>query len=309
MKKLLLLLICTITFSTTLKSQSWCYPGAQWYYTSNYSFSSMGYIKHTFTNTVTINSLTCQKIAFLAQHFSYYTNSVSTFSSDYYTYFNNNVVYLYDATSTNFDTLFNYNAVIGSKWSLPNKSTANCSNSRVTVTDTGHHVIQGVNLKWFKVSISAYQYTFTSPLISTDTIYERLGCVMKYFFNPGEMCPTYTDGEIGGPLRCYSDNQISNYNRTAGPCNYYYIPTGLKENGFLENLKAYPNPAHDLLSIDVSDSQRQSISMQMTTPLGQKVLEARLEKTIDIGKLENGIYFLQFFKEGKLIFTQKIIKD
>ena len=292
--------------SFKVSSQSWCPQGAEWYYSSNYSFSSPGYIKHTFTNTITINSLPCQQIAFYSQRYSLYSSTLTTSSFNYYTYFNNNVVYLYDANSTNFDTLFNYNAVIGSKWSLPHKSTANCSNSRVMVTDTGHNVIQGINLKWFKVSISAYQFTFPSPTISTDTIYERLGCVGQYFFNPGEMCPTYTDGEMGGPLRCYSDYQILNYKRYAGACNYYYIPTAIKENSILPNISIYPNPANDILNIDIGIELLQNSSMKIINPLGQKIIEGKLEKTVDISSLKNGIYFLQFFEEGKLITNKKI---
>ena len=308
MKKDLLIVLSLIVL-TTIKAQIWCPPGAQWHYTRYYG-PYTAYAKHTFVNTVTINSLTCQEINYYSQYYSQMNNAVNTYSTNIYTHVNNNILYLLDPNSNNFDTLFNFNAVIGSKWGLPNKSTVNCSKSRVLVTDTGHNVIQGVNLKWFKVTLTSYVYNWPNPVTANDTIYERLGCLTQYFFGSEDVCPTITDATKGGPLRCYSDNQIINYKRYSGLCNDLYIPTTIKEYLTEIKLQVYPIPANDVLNIDMIElpSSEKSI-IKIKDLLGKTVLENELNKQINIKDLKPGIYFLHFYNQEKLIAMQKIIKQ
>lgn len=186
-------------------SQSWCYPGASWYYTRNNAFSS-GYSNLNYVYDTVIAGKNCNKITKFYQGNST-GGPFAVYGTSIFTYLNNNVVYIKDVTgaTSNFDTLFNYGAAIGDKWSLAPSSWTTCSNSRVTVQDTGRSNIMGKWLKWFKVSIQSNIGT------SMDTIYERIGCLVNYMLYPGDVCPKSYDTEDGGPLRCYSDNQIAGY--------------------------------------------------------------------------------------------------
>ncbi|MBL7920094.1 MAG: T9SS type A sorting domain-containing protein [Bacteroidia bacterium] len=296
MKNIIKVLLIVL-YSSVINAQNWCSPNAEWHYTRYYVVGS-AYVKHSFTNTVTLNNVTCQQINYFTEYYSVMNNAVNTASTNIYTHFNNNIVYWLDLNSNNFDTLFNFNAVIGSKWSLPNKSSANCSKSRVLVTDTGHKIIQGVNLKWFKVSITQYMYTFPMPNTLNDTIYERIGCLSNYFFGSEDVCPTYVDSERGGPLRCYSDNQIVNYKRYTGNCNYFYIPTAINEYLNEAKIQVYPNPSTDILNL-VSDNQdNKSIIYQILNNLGQVIandeiiLEDRVA-LINTSNLPEGVYNLK----------------
>ncbi|MBA3681559.1 MAG: T9SS type A sorting domain-containing protein [Bacteroidetes bacterium] len=286
-----------LLYVSAIHAQNWCAPNAEWHYTRYYGAGS-AYAKHAFTNTVTINSLPCQEINYYTQYFSQLNNAVNTYSTNIYTHVNNNVVYLLDPNSNNFDTLFNFNAVIGSKWGLPNKSSVNCSKSRVLVTDTGHNVIQGVNLKWFKVTLTQYAFSFPTPSTSTDTIYERLGCLSKYMFGSEDVCPTVTDSERGGPLRCYSDNQIINYKKYTGNCNYYYIPTAIKEYLSETQIQVYPNPANDVLNLISGDISNQTVKYQILNNFGQIIISEEIvlkDRTalINTSNLLEGVYNLK----------------
>jgi len=311
MKKYILLFFALIFIIKISKAQSWCPPNAEWYFTGNFAFSTGGYVKHTFTNTITINSLQCQKINYYSQRCSFPGYSILTTSKNYYTHFNNNVVYLYDTISNNFDTLFNYNAIIGSKWSLPNKSELNCNKARILVTDTGHNIIQGVNLKWFKVTVNTYFLTNTTPVLLYDTIYERIGCLYSYFYSKYDVCSPATDSDQGGALRCYSDNQISNYKKYSGACNYYFIPTVVNENKLQNAVKVYPNPIKDILNIQIENFVEPT-KIQILNATGQLLkitFVSNQNPTIDTKELPNGIYFLQVFDKAILSGTTKFIKN
>ena len=311
----LILLIFILYISNFIKAQNWCPPNAEWHFTRNFVAGS-AYTKHTFTNTLTINSLQCQQINYYSERYSYLSNSVSSFTNTLYTHLNNNVVYLYNAVSNNFDTLFNYNAIIGNKWSLPNKTTTNCYKSRVLVIDTGHNYIQGVNLKWFKVTVNGYVGSGTAYSFN-DTIYERMGCLNSYFYSPNDVCYTIADIEQGGPLRCYSDNQIPNYKRYwfSNSCNYYYNPTTqIKENINNIDFNIYPNPTYNFLNVEIvtHSGVARNNKIKIVNTLGQitQTTNIQNQKTIlNISALQNGIYFLQVFDAEKLISTQKIIKE
>lgn len=301
--------IILLIFTTNIYAQTWCPPGAQWYFTRNVSQGN-GYTKHTFSNTVTINNKVCQQINYYSKFYTSWNNSVGSYTATIYTYFNNNIVFLYDAISNNFDTLFNYNATIGSKWGLPNKSTAECAKSRVLVTDTGRKVIQGVTLKWFKVSINSF-YLGTNQSTLQDTIYERIGCLSKYFYHQFDICPPQTDSNRGGAVRCYTDNQIS-YKNFADTCNYIFIPTSVNELSDSNVIyKLYPNPTSGTFILKPNNNLEYPKQIIIRDVMGRnvKVIDkpAGYEHELNLEKEPSGIYMITVYYSDKVI-SKRIIK-
>ncbi len=90
---------------------------------------------------------------------------------------------------------------------------------------------------------------------------------------------------------------------------FYCSTVGLKNNSFLsENISVYPNPTTGSLNIEAENATK----VQVVSMLGQLVKEEELKienKKIDIGTLQNGVYFLKVFDKDKLIGTTKIIKE
>lgn len=288
-------------------AQIWCRPGATWHFT-HYSPSASLYTRLNYIKDTLILSKNCNRISYYTQGFGMF-GPVSYYGQNIHTHISGNVVYILDVTGTtnDFDTLFNYGANIGDSWYMAPKSMTNCANSKITVADTGHVFIQSQYLKWLKVNVNGYSYS--GPTFFTDTIFERIGCVLKYFYYPQDICPNIVDSEKGGPLRCYDDNQIIGYKRIGSVCNYYYS-MDIDEKTHLNNSSVYPNPTKDRLYIS-SDFLKSGDEIVIKSVLGQ-VMQRNILKSdegINISEFQNGVYFLQIFRNNKLISTKKIIKQ
>ncbi|MCA6436382.1 MAG: T9SS type A sorting domain-containing protein [Bacteroidetes bacterium] len=306
MKKLFALLLI---ISLKITAQSWCPLGAEWYFYWQDAFKAPGHIKYNYTGTVTINNKVCQQINAYKIDFS--PNLVTTYTSSYnvYTYTDNNVVYLTNSIGTSFDTLYNFNANVGDKWSLTPKNYTCCALSRVNVTATGTQVVQGVTLKWLKVSItgfSAFSNTTTGPF--NDTIMERTGAFKYSLFETFPICPYVSDGPQEKSLRCYSDNQILNYKKVSGACNYTYVSLleSKKDNKYFE---LFPNPTNSKISLSLP--QYLTSKIQIINSLGQQIFEsttAQYKLEIDCSNWLSGIYLVYISNnEGKEVV--KLIKE
>lgn len=111
-----------------------------------------------------------------------------------------------------YDTLYDMRALPGERWQLPPlPAPIICdSTSYAQVVDTGHVSIDGVSLRWLAVEhhylLDGAEYT-----VWADTIIERIGLNLS-FFTPHGVCNAAVDAGGEGPLRCYSDGEIS-FNR------------------------------------------------------------------------------------------------
>lgn len=288
-------------------AQIWCRPGATWHFT-HYNVAASLYTRLNYVKDTLLLGKNCNKITYYTQGLGMF-GPVSYYGQNIYTHVNSNVVYILDVTGTtnNFDTLFHYGANIGDSWYMAPKSMSNCANSKITVVDTGHVYIQAQYLKWLKVNVNGYP--FSSSTFFTDTIFERIGCVLNYFYSHLDICPHIADMEKGGPLRCYDDNQIVGYNRTGSSCNYYYS-TEIEEKMILNNSSVYPNPTKDKLYINNS-LLKKGDEIIIKNLLGQEIERGifRTDEGINVSEFQNGIYFLQIFRDNELISTAKIIKQ
>ncbi len=304
MKKLLLSFF--ILNALVSNSQIWCRPGATWHFT-HYNVTASLITRLNYVKDTVIFGKNCNEITYYTQGFGM-SGPVSYYGPNIYTHVSGNVVYILDVTGTtnNFDTLFNYGANIGDSWFMAPKSMSNCSNSKITVVDTGHVFIQSQYLKWLKVNVNGYSYS--SSTFFTDTIFERIGCVLKYFYYPQDICPNIVDSEKGGPLRCYDDNQISGYKRITASCNPY-ASTEIDEKNLSSSFYVYPNPTSDKIYLfGMNPKNKNEISIKNI--LGQEIQKSNLrpDGEINLSEFQNGVYFLEIYQNDKLISIKKISK-
>ena len=78
--------------------------------------------------------------------------------------------------------------------------------------------------------------------------------------------------------------------------------------------KIYPNPSRDLLNVELMDISKSNFTLKLTSILGKEETFELVKKQennmqLNVSQLKNGVYFLQVFDKGKLIFTEKIIKE
>lgn len=302
MKKLLLFTF-VLFITITIKAQMFATPNSQWYYNRT-ALIGPSYSQITLGGTVTVASKICTQLNYYSQTYNYPSGPITTNSTIPYRYIyeNNKVVFLHNPNTNNFDTLYNYNAVIGSKWLLPaiytNTFFAPCNRTTITVIDTGHTTIQGEYLKWLKTNV--------------DTIYERIGFLNQYFFQY-DNCTSPYDYNEGGSLRCFNDNQIINYNRTSNLCNYLYSTTSINKNINNINFKIYPNPFSSNLTLNyynpITTDKKKII---IISPFGQIFYQTEFYQniiTLDLSAIPGGAYIVQLYLNDEFNFRTKLIKQ
>jgi hypothetical protein len=309
MKRIFLLLSISFLMQTA-NAQIWCTPSSEWYFTHS-TFGQYGYKKWNYLYDTLIAGKNCNKIRDNTVFYSPSPPTNYNFNEYLFTYVTNSVVFIKDVVQTgtnNFDTLFNFNGAIGSKWRMAPTSMTGCAASFVTVLDTGRSTIQGQSLKWLKLN---YTYNGNFNLNFNDTVYERLGAFKYYPYWPQNICPTQTDSEKGGPLRCFSDNLINGYVHTwTNTCNYYY--NGVGENALEKSsFGIHPNPANEFLTVTGKTQGNKQISV--LNILGETILSENFSDEsadrLNIATLKSGIYFVRYSQEGKRTSVVKFVKE
>ena len=88
--------------------------------------------------------------------------------------------------------------------------------------------------------------------------------------------------------------------------------TSVTEN-YLPNINVAPNPASDLVTIDLNNTSYKSIDLVLIDCTGRIVIRKELNSPdnnrLNISPFNSGLYFLQLYSEGKLIGTNKLIKQ
>jgi hypothetical protein len=301
--RILVFIFCIVVFLAN--GQTWCYPGSQWHYSRYYQYGS-AYARLTFSGSQLVNNKNCKKIEYFTEEASVNGNVTSN-SRTFYTYDSLQVVYLLNRDGLTFDTLYAFNANPGAHWLLPANTfsafLANCSRSKLTVTDTGHTQIEGVDLRMLKVDI-------TSPYntqVYKDIVIERIGFLNQYFFQFDLCTNTNLHYAEGGSLRCYKDNQIPEYKLFDKDCNYLYNAVGLKK--YSDNsILIYPNPAGDFLQIETESSQGFMLTIIDVTGKLLRNISINKREKINITDLPAGFYILKGVAQDKIIFTLKFIK-
>lgn len=317
MRKFLLIIILLISFNG--KAQSWFNSGTTLHRPYHIDFHFPGYIKYTSNGTVTVNSLTCQQI--LAETKCIYMGNLATITNSYniVTHYNNGLVTRHYPTTNTFDTIYNFNAVVGDQWCLSPKSYTNCAKSKVIVTAVGTKTIQGVALKWLKVTINGYTAWNTFPNVYNDTIIERMGSKANDFLSGFNLCAWVSDGSYGQWIRCYSDNQITNYktNIDTNQCNFFMNTVSISEESMnTKDIIIYPNPANDYIVIKHNQMSSKFTAIKFINIFnysGQLLLRREIKNdeslTIRVGSYPKGIYFLKLIDEDSKTHTQKLIVE
>ena len=87
------------------------------------------------------------------------------------------------------------------------------------------------------------------------------------------------------------------------------IPTSINEIANNPNFKIYPNPSTGLINIDLGSEDYLGLTVSVTNPLGQTILEESISSrkvNIDLSAVENGIYFISFANENER-FSKRIV--
>jgi hypothetical protein len=137
---------------------------------------------------------------------------------------------------------------------------------------------------------------------------------------------TATGGEqylIFGNFNSNANTDTINANTTSANTtsyprySYYYIDditlidqstVGINELSNGASVNAFPNPANDVLNINVNTT-KENLTIKITDVVGRDVLNIEYESHLDISFLEKGIYIVSLLQGNKTLVTKKIVKQ
>jgi len=118
---------------------------------------------------------------------------------------------------------------------------------------------------------------------------------------------------VDSPYSQYITLSVNAENQCGFSDMYYSDPILIEYCGFKMVLS--PNPATDQLKIELSDNSIENVQLEIFNSQGVKVISTSMsgnEKTIDISKLQKGVYYISVFGNNKgkgKINTERFIKD
>ncbi|MCF8233145.1 MAG: T9SS type A sorting domain-containing protein, partial [Bacteroidales bacterium] len=74
----------------------------------------------------------------------------------------------------------------------------------------------------------------------------------------------------------------------------------------INTILLYPNPGDNKIMID-TDSKK--FTFKLYNPTGKKILQSSNQKTIDVSRLEAGMYFYRVISQGEIIGSGKWVKQ
>lgn len=293
MKKVLTTLFLITT--TTLLGQSFGSIGSNWYYSEDEGGTAPPNTAYRHLKSVadtTIKGVTTHKIVS-----TWYTHKGDTIvTGSVYVYENSDTVFIYNFKKDKFQTIYIFKGSQGDTLTLDilqSLSGRTDSVYQVLIEKVETIIVDGFPLKKFHV-IPLDPINFPG---AENYYLSRIGGLN--WFIP--IIPYPSVPESGGPIRCYSDNQIdTNFQKVA--CDYR-LKVSINETKIGPGLTIFPNPVHTILSIH----SRETITRIEIKSIIGELLHTTNELQLNCEIFRNGIYILTvFFESGERV-EKKII--
>lgn len=295
MKFLHLSFILFLSFHGFSQNMDWANVGTTWHYDYT-SFGIEGFTTYEVEKDTTINGKLCSKITIVNEYSEFGDPGYTSQGDPFFTYVEDSVIFF--TTQNQFDTLMNLSASPSDSWTLTNQS---CTEDRfVEVLDTGRSTINGCESKWIE-----YSYQGFSTVV--DTFYSYYGSV-KHAFAYFDYCQENAiDEPVSINLRCYDDGNCIYLNGTPD-CESLRVESEMLESG---EIKLYPNPASDIIFIELPNSTKSNeANYQIIDFSGKIVLEGGLIGTnVDVSELDSGVYFLRIEQGSEYLGGRKVVVE
>ena len=215
-----------------------------------------------------------------------------------------NRVYLFEPSSNSFKLIYDFSALSGDTIEVFNYGWyANDSTTTIVVDSVSTINING--------TILGVQYVSQLNSFVQGNFFFMDGIIIENIGWTGFMFPMdgLADPPYGGELRCFQDDIIGLYKRTAfDDCDY--IETGMESLNNSYNFSIYPNPANGVLNISISkELDLTNAEISLVDISGRVILKQpvnSIETSINIDHLPNGAYVLKL-RVGNEISTFKKI--
>jgi hypothetical protein len=167
-----------------------------------------------------------------------------------------------------------------------------------------YKTICGGRIDTFSISsnIEPVDLTYNAPLLTTSGTYQSYKWYKDGILITGAINATYSPA-TGGIYSVVVANAEGCTDSTF--ISVPVTPTGIADPDKVIAVSIYPNPASDVLYIESTAR----LQVLITDLSGKVLMVARPGKTIDISKLQNGIYLIRIMNAtGDLVSVKKFIK-
>jgi hypothetical protein len=223
-----------------------------------------------------------------------------------------------------FHLLYDFGAITGDTITLGYYTTYDGSPLKMVIDSTGTMIINGETRKLQYVSCG------------DGMVIEFGGIVIEGIGNIGYMFSSF-DPSLDGPLRCYEDSVIglfinpyhSNNGWNFQDCEQ--VITGMSEPGLKTHMKIFPNPASNILHIEIPEQLKtgnQNPSFNLSTVfhrwhlvhleiynlfgkkmLSKEVVESEMEVAVDVSLWPCGMYVVRLVYNGQIVGSEKVMVE
>ena len=169
---------------------------------------------------------------------------------------------------------------------------------------------EGINYKIENNTLTLFGQTLKNCCTyKTAVIIDKGDSIQIPIFDSGEPCTCLC-------LFCFEIN-IPDFNRESCVVEFdkQFINVSLNSVSDLrkdENIKITPNPFKELIAVELSDMLVNNCKIEIFNLLGQlvhKQLILNNTTNIDMSEYHKGVYLLKFFKDDKIVMTEKLVKE
>lgn len=316
MRKLITILLFSISLPRASSQVVFCPPGAEWHYSfNNQFFGSNQNERVKYVGDTIINGDTIKLISQL-RYYNQCTNGSDGVHKTLIKQKGDTIFIKNKATKNTWQILYNFAATAGQAWTTTVSSFYNLSNAvtyTTTVDSIGFVSINNINLKRLFVKMN---FPSNGPFIPTGQIVERIGVYsfMFYYKDPAASGGT----ECGfSKLLCYQDSTFGLKQFSDKSCDYtytYYV--GVQESNYQNhNIHLYPNPVKDFFEIRSEMELKKEAKLVIKDLYGRTVKRVGLSvlgsesSNVDIHELAAGVYLVSIFNDNELVFVSKLIKE
>lgn len=290
---LLMMAIAVVRFAS---AQTWCPPGAQWWYEHWGVFGNqLGSVHVQYTADTVVQGVAAQRLSCTASGYDFLAEQPYMFALPSIIT-KNEQSQVSRWNGTDWILLFDLDVPVGGQWTL---SGENFADRTVTVLSTGTVTIQGVPLSFSTVS---FDPPFSS--IATDSIIERIG-YRQLFLDPSRTVAL--DGDVFD-LRCYNDEETE-YSTTGGlACDFILSAVEASER---RSFILFPNPGNGLARVEMHSTAVLGMAV-VHDAFGKVVAQQRMHHTglLDLSFLSAGLYLCAFMtSSGELLGTTRYVKQ
>ena len=255
-----------------------------------------------FEDTLRVNGKLCQLISWKrVQFYTYHPNTPPLQNGGQVITHLEQGCLTYSSGLNRFDTIANFMGGPGAHWYVvPQGPLApGASLPRITVRDTGHAIVNGLNLKYLQVG-RGDSATVCGPNPGfLWKIYERIGSTsgFMYYFLVPYMIDFYDDA---GAFICYYDSGYPGYSTIADGCKINYLTT--PEIAATKASVIFPNPVDGILHLEGNGSKFALYSIDGCLLM---LLEA---DEIDMTDLVPGLYLIHESINTQVIWHKLVVE-